>query len=303
MAKNLLYLSKASLLLLIQLLVIQSGSFINAGQIPEFSNSFKDLEGSYKGLRVLGLHEAKLYLNKFGYLNYKDSNKIEDDEFDEDLEVAIKTYQTFFDLKVTGKLDADTIKQMSIPRCGVADSINNGSLIHPQFSFTAGKPKWPYNERHLLYAIQSGVATPDLDLADIKEACSYAFGEWEKPFDFTFEFTEEVGDADIVLGFFHGDHGDGHPFDGISGILAHAYPPTNGRMHFDADEFWSNSLNLKPYETDLKGVTLHEIGHILGLSHSKLKKAIMYPYFDIGENKRGLSSDDEKGLLVLYTSG
>lgn len=56
------------------------------------------------------------------------------------MEVAIKTYQTFFDLKVTGKLDADTVKQMSIPRCGVADGINNGSLIHPQFLESGRNP-------------------------------------------------------------------------------------------------------------------------------------------------------------------
>lgn len=57
------------------------------------------------------------------------------------MEVAIKTYQTFFDLKVTGKLDTDTVKQMSIRVVEyVADSINNGSLIHPQFSESGRNP-------------------------------------------------------------------------------------------------------------------------------------------------------------------
>ena len=143
MAKNLLYLSKASLVLLIQLLVIQSVSFTNAKRIPEFFKSSKDVEESHKGQKVQGLREVKHYLNKYGYLNYEDSNNFEEDEFDEALEVAIKTYQTFFHLKVTGKLDTDTVKKMSMPRCGVADIIN-GSLTHPQFTFFRGEPKWPY---------------------------------------------------------------------------------------------------------------------------------------------------------------
>ena len=165
MAKNLLYLSKASLLLLIQLLATQSGSFTNAKRIPEFSKSLKDVE------------ESQHYLNKYGYLNYEDSNNFEEDEFDEALEVAIKTYQTFFHLKVTGKLDTDTIKKMSMPRCGVADIIN-GNLTHPQFSFLGGEPKWPYYKRHLQYAIVSS-AIPNVNLTEVKKACSLAFGVGE----------------------------------------------------------------------------------------------------------------------------
>ena len=74
--------------------------------------SLKDVEESQEGQWVQGLREVKHYLKKYGYLNYEDSNNFEEDEFDEALEVAIKTYQTFFHLKVTGKLDTDSIKKM-----------------------------------------------------------------------------------------------------------------------------------------------------------------------------------------------
>nr|XP_023911837.1 metalloendoproteinase 2-MMP-like [Quercus suber] len=227
---------------------------------------------SQKGQRVQGLREVKHYLNKFGYLNYKDSNNFEDDEFDEALEVAIKTYQTHFHLKVTGKLDTNTIKQMSIPRCGVPDIINR-SLTQPQFEFFPGNPRWPFYKRNLEYAFQSS-APPNIKL--------------KMPID-------------LVLGFHRVDHGDGQPFDGLGGFFAHAFPPTNGRLHYDADEIWSNSLDLLPYQTDLKAVSLHGIGHLLGLGHSAFEPSTMYPAIRVGKTKRGLSSDDMDGLLTLYS--
>jgi hypothetical protein len=53
---------------------------------------------------------------------------------------------------------------------------------------------------------------------------------------------------DIDILFVRGKHGDGLPFDGPEGIVAHAFYPTAGALHFDADENWtlnqSGGINL-----------------------------------------------------------
>lgn len=96
-----------------------------------------------------------------------------------------------------------------------------------------------------------------------------------------------------------GDHGDGSPFDGPGGVLAHAFypsPPNSepgaGDLHFDDAELWRVGADL-----DLFSVALHECGHALGLEHSTDPTAVMYPFY---QRVTGLRADDIAGIRSLY---
>ena len=64
-------------------------------------------------------------------------------------------------------------------------------------------------------------------------------------------FTEVTGseDADLLINFYRGNHGDGAnaAFDGPGGVLAHAYYPSSsaigGDAHFDEDETYTDRTN------------------------------------------------------------
>ena len=81
---------------------------------------------------------------------------------------------------------------------------------------------------------------------------------------------------------FSEDHGDGNPFDGPGGTVGHA-DVANRNVHLDEEELWSAKpkdifLWLHPSKgTDFVQAAIHEIGHVLGLSHDKAADSVMYP--------------------------
>uniref|UniRef100_A0A0A0KS21 Peptidase metallopeptidase domain-containing protein n=1 Tax=Cucumis sativus TaxID=3659 RepID=A0A0A0KS21_CUCSA len=114
---------------------------------------------------------------------------------------------------------------------------------------------------------------------------------------FTFSEASDAQSADINISFQIKDHADGLPFDGPGGIVSHAFAPTDGRLHLDGDDSWSAGLEEK--KVNVMNAALHELGHVLGLAHSTLPQAVMWPYIESNALKN-LNDDDIAGLHALY---
>ncbi len=127
-----------------------------------------------------------------------------------------------------------------------------------------------------------------------------AFALWADETPLTFTEVADSAQADIVIGWAEGEHGDGDSFDGPGNVLAHASYPNPYQekqvfLHFDDAERWVNS---ETQNVDLLTVAAHEIGHTLGLDHSNDRNALMYPSYS--EPHRFLGQDDVAGVQSLY---
>ncbi|CAA0805830.1 Matrixin family protein [Striga hermonthica] len=120
---------------------------------------------------------------------------------------------------------------------------------------------------------------------------------WAKVSPFTFEYVEDYNSVDVQISFQYREHGDGNPFDGVGGILAHAFSPPDGRLHYDSDELWVDGVVNGAF--DMQTVGLHELGHVLGLAHLNGPGSIMYPYVSSG-TRAVLTEDDVDEIRSLY---
>ncbi|XP_074067316.1 matrix metalloproteinase-9 [Macrotis lagotis] len=173
---------------------------------------------------ITNLQLAEEYLYRYGYTPaamLHGSHSI--------LKSALKKLQRQLSLPVTGKLDSATIEAMRAPRCGVPDVGG--------FRTFEGEPKWRH--QNITYRVLN--YSPDLPPEVIDDAFHRAFAVWSKVTPLTFTRLSS-GEADILIQFGTQEHGDGYPFDGKDGLLAHAFPPgpgIQGDAHFDDDEFWT----------------------------------------------------------------
>uniref|UniRef100_A0A9R1SJQ4 Peptidase metallopeptidase domain-containing protein n=2 Tax=Cyprinus carpio TaxID=7962 RepID=A0A9R1SJQ4_CYPCA len=233
---------------------------------------------------------AEHYLKNFYNLTDVTDQMTVDRRESSQLTEKMKEMQKFFGFKVTGKLDKETMEMMKKPRCGVPDVA--------KYSIFEGKPKWQTNK--LTYRILN--YTPDMSKDEVDKTMEKALQVWAKvtPLKFTRIYS---GTADITISFATGYHGDAYPFDGPQGILAHAFAPSSGiggDAHFDEDEFFTLRSS-KGFVLFL--VAAHEFGHSLGLAHSNVRGALMFPTYSFTDPDRfSLPSDDIRGIQSLYGS-
>lgn len=223
------------------------------------------------------------YLKYYGYL-------IKEDKFTVvEFFKAIEQFREFFHIESGEALDRMTVKAMlSTPRCGHPDVLAN----------RVEEAKW--RKKNLTYFIKQNVSklngsqNNELDAQQI----ALAFKYWSDVADLKFSRTNSQSGADIV---FKIGRGRAQGFDGPSGTLAYAYLPNGSDSPLDNvtddDETWVTEANLRGILR--VNVLAHEIGHNLGLEHSKKQGALMAPYYSPGVAKPQ-AIDDISRIISYY---
>lgn len=234
------------------------------------------------------------FLQRFGYLG--ESTSASPASFNDATRVALAGFQKFHGLPVSGVLDTATVSEMGKPRCGVADFMPEAGE-----NFVLQGNRWLTNDLTYGFANFSPDMHPDYARLGVRAALDL----WADVTSLTFTEVPIEAAPDIVIGFAEGNHGDGAPFDGPGGVIAHAfYPPPNagslaGDVHFDEAEQWTVLLPWS-FDGSLDFVTVaaHEFGHSLGLGHSPDPQSLMFPTYS--GPRRYLGDADIAGIRYLY---
>ncbi|MBF9254743.1 matrixin family metalloprotease [Pontibacter sp. 172403-2] len=246
-----------------------------------------------------------------GYLNVTDDIFLRNRDVDEIANDLIENYKYL--QNKTEMSNDEVIEQIVFrPKCGNSTFVRNQRhLIHNENILRFAKSSgYKFNLSSLgnppviSYSIKNYY--PQIHKDDIEQAVRYAFDEWEQFIPISFRRTNPNENSIIKLSWEQRNHNCVLKFDGRrtgrGNSVAHAgYPDIHssifGQIHFDYDEIWSvNPRN--DMEIDLQSVTLHEVGHILGLEHSLIEGEVMYEDY-IGINRR-LTMDDIQSIKDLY---
>jgi len=218
------------------------------------------------------------YLKYYGYLSKEN-----------DISKAVQLFQKFANITIDGEIGPQTLGNMTVKRCGVAD------FDVESLNYRRSMSKW--NKKKLVYYIK-GWLGGTISRLQQRAIIRQAWYNWERVCDIHLYETFSASQANIII-----DIGSGptQHFDGPGGTLAWAYLPRGNDkqllMRFDAQEKWAKT-NSKAGVL-LLNVAAHEFGHLLGLDHSDRKGALMAPFYNPRIFKPQ-SADDVTRIQMRY---
>ena len=230
------------------------------------------------------------FLERFGYL---EPGSYREGLLDGTTSVALATYQSRNAVPISGELDQGTREAMTTSRCALPD-LDNG------LAFTTA---CAWSRTNLTFAFGPGTA----DTASNTEfdAVRTAFGTWASVTPMSFAEVASNQNPDILIDWRGASDPD---YNMVGSVHAHAdYPPgcdfvttqLPKPVHFDDSETtWS--IGAAVNAIDVESVALHEIGHILGLQHTDVRGAVMFPTITSNFTLRALQPDDVAGIQQLY---
>lgn len=184
-------------------------------------------------------------------------------------------------------------------------------------AYTPSASKWDPRSLPISYVINSNSAPASLGAAGAISAVNAGFATWSAPACTTWRSNNagssnltraRTGDSEHSILWIQGAAGSWPGELGAENSTIGVTTPVwrNPGYFIDADiQFnavgfrWGNGSG---GTVDTQSIAVHEEGHFLGLDHTNIRGAVMFPSYSGGQ-VRNLNPDDQAGVCFLYPSG
>ncbi|CAD7699860.1 unnamed protein product [Ostreobium quekettii] len=223
--------------------------------------------------------QLQKFLNKFGWLKGG-----VDGVFGDATEAAVKAFQQF------SGIDGD----------GVAGPVTIAKILqtrHDDVADQPDEPDQPTYQRGETVEYWVGLGPANLDQDTLEGEIGAAFAAWAEVTGVVFTQVGTREEAKVTVTWADRSPDNFFLFDGPGGALAHS---TREYIQFDRAERWlAQGDQPAPGAFHVLPVALHEVGHVLGLTHSGNGDDVMAPYY---AGKLELAEGDRQRARELWVA-